>query len=605
MVTKTKLSTLLTFLLIIFVTVYIFLDDKGGNFKNPVQTKYPGIFQPIPSYFRKVTHTGEVIDSSHPNYRIIVRTDRPPQDVTHSSLVELQVVPGLIDNAQYVTLKWRSDLLSDNHYYVSDWIALYCPFDSQINEYIDYILVKDYPQSSAQLQLYNLRTDCQFRYYSNYTGNVRLLAKSNVVHFKGGHAAPFHGHLALTGNPSEMRVQWTSGTKEASIVLYGTDPTRLVWRSIGEWTTYKAADMCGEPARSDANFIDPGYFHDVLLTGLVPSTVYYYQYGSVHAMSDIHSFRASPSIGDLRSFKFLTYGDMGIDTGSGVPGAQTTADLATRDIDNGIEFIVHQGDLSYAVGYSYIWELWMHLIEPMATRVPYMIGIGNHEQNFISNNSKVRDPSGVRGDGYHPPWGNYGHDSGGECGVPVTHRFHMPDNGNKVWWYSFKYGVAHFVVMSTEHDFNPGSKQYKWLESDMGSVDRSITPWLILLGHRPMYNSEMYPEDHKVALHIQKGLEDLLYKYGVDLALWGHYHSYERTCRVYNNKCNPKGTMHVVIGSAGVDTDSTSQYDVEWSEHLEMNYGYGRVTVSNKSALLWEFVRNVDATVADSVWMHK
>ena len=72
-------------------------------------------------------------------------------------------------------------------------------------------------------------------------------------------------------------------------------------------------------------------------------------------MSDIHSFRASPSIGDLRSFKFLTYGDMGVDTGSGVPGAQTTADLATRDIDNGIEFIIHQGDLSYAVGYSYIW----------------------------------------------------------------------------------------------------------------------------------------------------------------------------------------------------------------------------------------------------------
>lgn len=61
-----------------------------------------------------------------------------------------------------------------------------------------------------------------------------------------------------------------------------------------------------------------------------------------------------------------------------------------------------------------------------------MIGLGNHEQDHIGGGDK--DPSGA-GDGFHPKWGNYGSDSGGECGVPMYKRFHMPDDGHAVWWY--------------------------------------------------------------------------------------------------------------------------------------------------------------------------
>lgn len=62
-----------------------------------------------------------------------------------------------------------------------------------------------------------------------------------------------------------------------------------------------------------------------------------------------------------------------------------------------------------------------------------MVGIGNHEQDHLSGGSK--DPSGAPGEGWHPWWGNFGDDSGGECGVPMYYRFHMPDNGNALWWY--------------------------------------------------------------------------------------------------------------------------------------------------------------------------
>lgn len=53
--------------------------------------------------------------------------------------------------------------------------------------------------------------------------------------------------------------------------------------------------------------------------------------------------------------------------------------------------------------------------------------------------------------------------------------------------YSFEYGPVHFTVMSTEHEFTAGSQQYQWLAADLGSVDRAVTPWLVLVGHRPIY----------------------------------------------------------------------------------------------------------------------
>ena len=37
---------------------------------------------------------------------------------------------------------------------------------------------------------------------------------------------------------------------------------------------------------------------------------------------------------------------------------------------------------------------------------------------------------------------------------------------------------------------------------------------------------------------MQEGLEHLLYTYGVDLAIWSHMHSYERSLPIYNFKFN-------------------------------------------------------------------
>ena len=518
----------------------------------------------------------------------------------------LVVSPSLIENGGSVVLKWTNIPDPSRRMRNSDWIALFCPSSASSNRFIDLWPVSElitfYPSSRgrAEFILFNVRTDCQFRYFTN-DSYVELVAVSDNVNFVDSAEAPLHGHLSLTGDASKMRVQWTTCVQYVATVKYGICGSKLDKISRGISRTYAAQDMCGPPANLSFHFIHPGYMHDVTLTGLVPNTRYCYRYGSPgFKYSPERSFVSPIKPGADTPFKFVAYGDMDI---SLPPGSFTTAELVTRDIiDNGVSLVLHVGDLSYAVGLGYRWDQWMTLIEPYSTLAPYMITVGNHEQEHIVGGDK--DPSRHPGNGFHPKWGNYGHDSGGECGVPTSYRFHMPENGNQPWWYSYEYGLAHFTVLSTENDFTRGAQQYRWLINDLKSVDRSRTPWLIVNLHRAMYSSERYVADGIVGYHIRQELEPLLHEYRVDIVIAGHYHSYERTCRVYQGLCAEDGTMHVTVGSAGFFLDSSDVADSQWKKHYEAEFGYGRAKVVNRTALLWEYVRNRDEKVTDHVWLY-
>ncbi len=121
------------------------------------------------------------------------------------------------------------------------------------------------------------------------------------------------------------------------------------------------------------------------------------------------------------------------------------------------------------------------------------------------------------GQPFNPNWGNYGIDSGGECGVPFNTRFLMPQNGFLNNWFSINYPLVHFTFFSTEHNFSAGSEQYQWLEQDLSSVDHS-QKWLVVVGHRPMYSSNFFAvSEFTMNNHVREELEALFVKYRVGI----------------------------------------------------------------------------------------
>ena len=201
--------------------------------------------------------------------------------------------------------------------------------------------------------------------------------------------------------------------------------------------------------------------------------------------------------------------------------------------------------------------------------------------------------------------GDYGRDSGGECAVPMVRRFHSPSNGNGLFWYSFKVGPAHILFFSTEHDFRPNSTQYEWIENDLRSVNRSITPWLIVGSHREMYTSEDNSVgETEITEKLQEYLEPVFYKYHVDLNLFAHRHSYERTCPMYQNKCVSDGITHVLIGMAGQTLEHGKYRPVEWSKYHDAQYGYTTI-YANQTYLHFTYYHSNDDKIADQFILRK
>jgi predicted MPP superfamily phosphohydrolase len=96
-------------------------------------------------------------------------------------------------------------------------------------------------------------------------------------------------------------------------------------------------------------------------------------------------------------------------------------------------------------------------------------------------------------------------------------------------------GMAEFFMLDST-DF--GATQHTWLES---SLRESKAKWKIAVFHHPIYSSG---KTHGSDIDLRKRLEPLFKRYGVNVALSGHDHIYERT--------HPQqGIQYFVSGAGG------------------------------------------------------
>ncbi|XP_078182852.1 nucleotide pyrophosphatase/phosphodiesterase-like isoform X2 [Carex rostrata] len=403
--------------------------------------------------------------------------------------------------------------------------------------------------------------------------------------------------------PVKMRLTWVSGDQRPQQVQYANGKS-----SPSVVTTFTKEEMCSfanipSPAQ-DFGWHEPGYIHSTVMTGLQPSSTYTYRYGSdLVGWSKKIKFK-TPPVGGSNELRFIVYGDMGkapLDPSVEhyiQPGSISVTSAINRIIKvNNIDSIFHIGDISYATGFLAEWEYFLNIIEPYASRISYMTAIGNHERDYFESGSVYPTP-----------------DSGGECGVPYESYFQMPVSGRDKPWYSIEQGPVHFTIISTEHTWSPNSTQYRWIEADFLSVNRTRTPWLIFAGHRPMYSSthSLIPS---VDTKFRNSIEPLLLKYKVDLVLFGHVHNYERTCAIYQYQCkgvprkgkngidtyynsNYTAPVHVIVGMAGFSLDSFPSNVKGWSLARNSEYGFARVSTTRNN-LQFEFVNSTTMEVRD------
>ena len=465
------------------------------------------------------------------------------------------------------------------------------------------------PQSgTVKFTLVNYRKPIKFLYITGNLQYPQVVAETEVVTYKFPNR-PTGIHIAFGHGGTTMLVYWMAGGEPSRPGMkWGLKAGELTNWIDAEYKAkpYSPGDFCDtnlQPAGRQG-YLEPAAHMHVTLPDIPYDTRVYYQIGdSAHGWSLETSFLSKPKPDPERPTTLAAFGDMGNveNDGSGqhswdfndqgeIPSENTTNLIANDPLS---EFVLHIGDISYAVGYLAEWDNFFKMIQPVSSTKAWMTAIGNHEQGYSKS--------------FYP-----GMDSGGECGVAYNSFFPFASQNPKAPfperqpWYDFVYGNVHFIIMSTEHDYTPGSTQYKWLEFAFTTVDRSVTPWLVFAGHRPMYVDSAFPGDQQVAKQLQGALEDMLIDNQVDVALWGHFHTYQRTCRLKKGVCSQDGVQHMVIGMAGYEHSPLPPKPASFIAKRDATYwGYLRMNFQNSTFGQLSYISDQDGSVLDNYQMSK
>ena len=297
------------------------------------------------------------------------------------------------------------------------------------------------------------------------------------------------GPYLQMGSPTGAVVRWRTDTATESRVRYGLAPTSLSGVADGL-----------------AGVTD----HSVTLSGLSPDTLYYYSVGtSTETLAGGDStffFRTHPLVGTSVPTRIWVIGDSGTANASAQAVRNAYINFAgTRATDAWLML----GDNAYSNGTDPEYQTAVFNIYPTILKQAFLWPtLGNHDTAQSSN---------------PPPT------------LPYYQMFTLPTNGEAGGiasgtedYYSFDRGNIHFVCLdSMTSDRSPTAAMATWLRNDLSATAQT---WLIAFWHHPPYSKGSHDSDTETELvQMRQNILPILEDYGVDLALTGHSHSYERS----------------------------------------------------------------------------
>ncbi|KAL1549302.1 hypothetical protein AAHA92_17425 [Salvia divinorum] len=377
---------------------------------------------------------------------------------------------------------------------------------------------------------------------------------------------PQQVHLSLSG-ADHMRVSWITSDSTPAVVHYGTTPEANISSSSSNGTTQNYKYL----------MYRSGQIHNVVIGPLQANTVYYYRCGPATSSSPLFKFKTPPSVLPI---EFAVAGDLGQTEWT----RSTLQGIGKTDYD----VLLLAGDLSYADMNQKYWDSFGQLVQALSSERPWMVTQGNHEVEAIPV--------------FH-----------GEKFTAYNARWVMPfaESGSiSNLYYSFEAGGVHVVMLGSYTDFKPDSEQYRWVQADLGKVDRRRTPWVICVVHAPWYNSNEAHQGEYESSGMKEAMEELLFAAHVDLVFAGHVHAYERFVRVFKDEANKCGPMHITIGDGGNREGLAKRFkepQPKISAFREASFGNGQLSVVNATHALWTWRRNDgdnrDTVPSDQVWL--
>lgn len=333
-----------------------------------------------------------------------------------------------------------------------------------------------------------------------------------------------------TASDTGIWVTWKTDFDNSPEVLVGTDSTRLARTVTG--TTEALSDTY--------------YWNSVQITGLQPSTTYYYRTRSGSQMSRIYRFHTLPKPGSRHPLRILLMGDHQINNRSGYQWLMQAAQRKIRqkygEPEDNIDLIMNVGD-QVDNGTLEQYE-WVHLFKSrlLSPRLPIMTAVGNHET--------YSDP----GMAHYAAHYHY---------EDLSYRGIKSGTEN---YYAYQAGRLLFIVLSTEHT---GAEQKAWVRRvvDAAKTDDSVD-FIISVNHRPI-QAEQYIGDisswvRNEIIPILSETPKHVFNYG------GHHHLYHR------GQLTDYPVYHIINGAASWDQlwGMSSEQDMDDVQKTIDYWGY-------------------------------
>ncbi|MBA0723012.1 hypothetical protein Golax_003633 [Gossypium laxum] len=401
-----------------------------------------------------------------------------------------------------------------------------------------------------------------------------------VLAIPNGYNAPQQVHITQGDYDGKaVMISWVTADKPGSSrVQYGTSEKKYDFKADGTVANYTFYNY------------KSGYIHHCLVDGLEYETKYYYKIGEGHSSREFW-FQTPPKIDPDSPFTFGIIGDLG----------QTYNSLSTLEhyMQSGGQTVLFLGDLSYADRYQYNdvgmrWDSWGRFIERSAAYQPWIWSAGNHEIEYMPDVGEVL------------PFKSF------------LHRFstpHLASRSNNPLWYAIRRASAHIIVLSSYSPHVKYTPQWLWLRDELKRVDRKKTPWLIILMHVPIYNSN---QAHFMEGESMRAVFEIWFvRHRVDFIFAGHVHAYERSYRISNIRYNvssgyrypvpnKSAPVYVTVGDGGNQEGLAGRFrdpQPEYSAFREASYGHSTLELKNRTHAFLNWHRNEDGQKvhADSV----